>query len=87
MVDLLEEMHLDEDIWVYGKISPIDIPVTRFVAGLYFPAEVLCDFGDHGVLGHWVNEEVLEMLMTTFLRVLNLSMRSILGLRISAFSI
>ena len=85
MIDFLEEMHFDENVGVDGKIGPEDIPISCIVAVLYFPVELLCDILDDCVLCHWIDEDLLETLMTIFLRVLNLSMRSILGLRIYTF--
>ena len=85
MIDFLEEMHFDENVGVDGKIGPEDIPISCIVAVLYFPVELLCNILDYCILCHWIEVDVLETLMTIFLRVLNLSMRSILGLRIYTF--
>lgn len=86
VVDLLEEVHFNQHVGVDGKIGPKYVPISGIVAVLQFPVEFLCDVGHYGVLGHCVEIGVLERLMTIFLRVLNLSIRSIFGLRIYTFS-
>lgn len=86
MVDLLKQVHFDEDVRVDGKVSPEDVPIPGLVRILHFPVELLCDLDDYRVLSHCVNAKILETLITIFLRVLNLSIRSTLGLRISTFS-
>ena len=52
MVDLLEEVHFDEDVGVDGEVGPEDVPIPRLVAELDLPAEFFCDVGHHRVLGH-----------------------------------
>lgn len=52
VVDLLEEVHFDEDIWVDGEVSPVDIPVSSIVTILDFPVEFLGHFDNNGVLSH-----------------------------------
>ena len=37
MVDLLEEMHFDEDVRIDGEVSPINIPIYSIVALLDLP--------------------------------------------------
>lgn len=75
VIDFLEEVHFDEYIWVDGKIGPENIPISCVVAVLYFPVKLLCDILNDGILCHWMILEILETLMTIFLRFLNLSMR------------
>lgn len=37
VVDLLEEMHFNEDVRIYGEVGPINIPISSIVALLDFP--------------------------------------------------
>lgn len=56
VVDLLEEVHLDEDVRIDCEVSPVDVPIARLVTILDLPVQRLCDLGDYGILGHWVRE-------------------------------
>lgn len=58
MVDLLEEMHLDEDIRIDGEVSPIDVPISRIVTLLHLPFERFCNLCHDWVLSHYVSEDV-----------------------------
>ena len=82
VVDLLEEVHLDENVGVDCEVGPIYVPVACVVAVLDLPVQALGHLDHHWVLRHWLAHNLLETLITIFFRFLNLSMRSILGLRI-----
>lgn len=86
VIDLLEEMHFYENVRVYRKVGPVNIPVASIVTILNFPIKFLGHLHNHRVLSHWMKRNVLDTLMTIFFIVLNLSNRSTLGLRISTFS-
>lgn len=45
-------MHFDQNVRINAEISPIDIPITSIVTGLYLPAQVFSDLRDDGILGH-----------------------------------
>jgi hypothetical protein len=86
VVDLLEEVHPDEDVGVDGEVGPEDVPVSRLVVGLDLPVQLFGHVRNNRVLGHCMEKPLLETFITIFFNVLNLSIRSIFGLRISAFS-
>ena len=73
MADFLVEMHFEEDFGLDHRINPHDIPVIFSFAGLDFPLEFFCDFGEDIVLSHWIMDEILLRLMTiSFVLVLTL---------------
>ena len=45
-------MHSNEDVWVYTEVSPVDVPIARVIVTLYFPVELVSDFGNNRILGH-----------------------------------
>lgn len=53
MIDFLEQMHLDEYIGINTEICPVDIPIARIIAVLYFPPQLLGHLRHHWVLRHY----------------------------------
>ena len=75
VVNLLEEVHLNEDIGVNRKISPIDIPISSIVTRLNLPVELLGHLGHHRILSHCLRAQLLDTFITMRFNVLNLSIR------------
>lgn len=54
MIDLLMEVHTNQNIRLNREVSPEDVPVTSRRIGLDTPAQLLSHLTDHGVLSHYI---------------------------------
>lgn len=81
VVDLLVEVHPDQDVGVDRVVRPEDVPVAGLWVRLDTPAQLLGHFADDGVLGHCVmGQPLLETLIVIRFRLmLSFSILSILG--------
>ena len=80
VVDLLVEVHADEDVRFDREVRPEDVPVSGFRVCLDAPAQLFGHLADHWVLRHCVSAGLLETLIVMRFRlVLSFRMRSIFG--------
>lgn len=69
VVDLLEEVHFEEDVRQHCTVGPEYVPIPSVALGLDLPVEVLCDFAHDGVLSVYLALHSPETFMIIRLRL------------------